>query len=141
MPHSALVEGFFQLSIVLVGNKISDSLAEVPQKTIALLSTFHDAACQHREPGNSVVATQLFELGEHVVSPVLRSGFPTVVDDILDAFLSHLICADCFFVAVEVLFEVILNKAPIELVDFESGGFRSSRVIRYAKQGIPDTQN
>ncbi len=77
---------------------------------------------------------RLLELRDHVVGPVLRSGFPAVVDDVADAALPHLVGADRFFVTVEVLFHVLPNVFAVQLVHFEAGSFRGRGMIRDAQQ-------
>src|SRR5205807_4791896 len=70
-----------------------------------------------------------------------RSGLPTVIDDILDSLLTHFVRADCLFVAVEVLLEVILHKPAVQLVHLEPCGLWSSRMIGDAQQRIAYAQN
>src|SRR5580700_2718079 len=123
------MESFFQLFVVLIGNQIGDGLAEVPKKTIACRRAFDDATAQYRKPWSRIVSAQLLELRQHVVSPILSSSLPAVVNHVADALFAHLICTHSVFVAVEVLLEVVLYEAMIELVHFQSGRFGRGRMI------------
>ena len=141
MSHSAFVQNGFKLAIVFRGNQIGNSLAEIPQEAITGFGAFYNMSGKYRQPWRGIIAPQLFELLQHLVGPVLRAGFPAVVDDELDALLAHLIGANCFFIAVQILLEIATHIAPIQLVDFQTRCFLGCRMIRNAEQRISHPQN
>ena len=135
------MQGVFKLAVVFVGDEIGDGLAEVPQEAVAGFGALDHAAGKHGHPGCGIVAAQLFELRDHVVSPVLRSGFPTVVDYEANASLAHQFGADGFLVAVEVRLEVLLHKAAIEFVDLKARSFGGGGVVGDAEQRVAEAQH
>ncbi len=141
MAHTALVKSVFQLSVVFGRDQVRDGFTEVPEKTIAGLGAFDDSARQYRQPWCRIVAAKRFELRHHIVSPVLRSGFPAVIDHILNAFLAHLIRTNCFLVAIEVFFEIIFYETAIKLVHFKSRCLRRRWVIGDSHQRVADAKN
>ena len=134
MAHTPLVKSVFQLPIVLGRDQIRDGFAEVPEKAIASFGAFDNSPGQHWQPRRRLVTAKFFELRHHVVSPVLRAGFPAVIDHVLNAFLTHLIRPNSFFVAVEVFLEIILHVAAIKLVHLKPRGLGCCRMIRDSHQ-------
>ena len=82
VAHAALMQRGFQLAVVFVGDQVGDGLAEVPEEAVAGFGAFHHVSGEDGHPGQRIVAAALFELGDHVVGPVLRAGLPTVGDDV-----------------------------------------------------------
>ena len=104
MAHAPLMQRCLQLAVMLVRDQIANGLAEVPQEPVAGFGAFHYLPGENRHPGQRIVATQLLELRDHVVGPVLRTRLPTIVNHVADAALAHVIRADRLLVAVQVGF-------------------------------------
>jgi hypothetical protein len=89
VAEAEVMDGGFDLAVVFVGGKVGDGLAEVPEEFVAGFGGFNDVAGEDRQPGNGAVSAVLGELGDHVVGPVLRAGFPAIGDDVFQAALAH----------------------------------------------------
>ena len=85
-----------------------------------------------------IVATPLGDLDDHVVGPILRTGLPTIGDYKTDSAFAHHVGPYGFFVAVEVAVHLVLNKARVQLIDFEAGRFFRRWMIRNAQQREAD---
>src|SRR5258708_31227379 len=140
MAHVTLVERRLQLTIMLIGNEIGYRLAKVPEKLVARLRAFDDVSGEDRHPGHRIVSAPSFELTDQVVGPVLGTRLPAVADDVMDPRFADQTGADDLFVAVEIPVEVLLHESTVELVDLQSCGFRSGRVVGDTEERVAETQ-
>ena len=138
--HAARRQEVGQLVVVILRGHLGQRLAEVPQEAVGGLGALHDAAGERGQPGLHVVAAPLRELGDHVVGPVRHAGFPAVRDDVLQAALAHQ-AAGRVLVLVEVVVEVRLHVALVELVHFEAGGFGRRGAVLRAGQRVADAKH
>src|SRR4029077_6106054 len=74
------------------------------------------------------VAAAFFEFGGEIVGPVCSAGFPTVVDDVLEATLAHEI-ADSGLIIVEIGGHVGADVIGVEFIDFEASAFGGGGMI------------
>ena len=70
----------------------------------------------------------------------MRTGFPTVIDYVLQAAFTHKI-ANGVLVVVEISIHVLRDVVGIELVNLRSGALGGSRVIGDPKQGIAEAHD
>ena len=141
VAYVAPMQHGFQLAIVFVGDEVANGLAEVPQELVAGCGALYHLPGQNRHPRRWIIAAQLLELGDHIVGPVLRTGFPAIVDYIADALLAHPVRTHCLLVAVQIGVEVLSDKPAVQLVHFKTGGFCGGGVVGDAQQGIADAKH
>src|SRR4051812_48522311 len=134
MAHSAPVKSVLQLPVVLGRSEVGDSFTKIPEKVVASFGALYHSPSQDWQPWGRIVTAKLLELCQHVVSPVLRAGFPTVIDHVLDAFLTHLVSADGLLVTVEIFLEIIFHEAAVEFVHFKPCRLRRRWMIRDSQQ-------
>ena len=89
VPHAAVVQHLSEQIVVIVGQQISKSFAEVPEESLAGGRTLNHPSGENWHPGTRIVSSPFGELRNEVVGPVLRAGFPAVADHVLKAAFAH----------------------------------------------------
>jgi hypothetical protein len=77
VADAALLERCLHLAIMLVGDQVGDRLAKVPQELDRWPSELSTTCPQAPAATAWIVAAALFELGDHVVGPILRALPPS----------------------------------------------------------------
>ena len=126
---------------MLIVGKVGDRLAKVPEKSVTGLSAVHDLPGQNRHPGDRIISATLSELGDHIVGPILRAGFPAVVDHIAHAPLTYERGTDGLLIAIEVSLEILLHKSAVELIDLKTRGLSRGWMVGDSEQRVAEAQH
>ncbi len=86
MPIPRWCSNLGQRAIVVIRKHVGERAAKIPQKSIAHISAFHNAASKHWQIGPRIVTASLLKFAQHFVGPVLHSRFPAIHHHIAQAF-------------------------------------------------------
>ena len=103
--HSSLLKNFSKVVVMVLGCQVPDSLAEIPQEAFARFGIFYNMTGQDGYPWSQVITSSGTEFRDHIVCPVLCSGFPAVGYNVLQSLFTHE-SACCILVLVEIVGEV-----------------------------------
>ena len=106
-------------------------------RSVCMVDTLHNPSGQRREPGIEVVPAAFPEILPHEGSPVFAARLPAVAQNVFQTVADERsrVRQDR---ADHSLFKMRRDRRPAQLVAFESGRGRRSRMVHDAGGGMPD---
>src|SRR6202012_3229910 len=101
--------------------------AKVPQKAVTHIGALHYVTGKHRKISSWVIATTAMKLGNHLIGPVLHTGFPAIHRHVLQRGAGQI--TEMLLDRIHVATEVGLHILRAELVDFITKAGSSCRTV------------